>query len=128
PNATHKLVIRRKTDPGGREPWALFMTTHMEMPNVSPIFSIGVHRAIFATRTTNLTFAKGVLTNIYINKTSELEGFSIIPLRVAQAIVRLPTEIVQLRIDDTKRSTDLAAKETELITTLATLNKTAMDN
>ena len=128
PNATHKLVIRRKTDPGGREPWALFMTKHMEMPNVSPIFSIGVYRALFAVRTTNLTFASGVLTNVYINKTSEIEGFSLIPLRVAQAIVRLPTEIVQLRIDDTKRSTDLAARETQLITTLATLNQTTMNN
>lgn len=128
PNATHKLVIRRKADPGGREPWALFTTKHMEMPNVSPIFSIGVYRALFATRTTNLTFAKGVLTNIYINKTSELESFSRIPLRVAQAIVRLPTEIIQLRIDDTTKGSELASKEAELITTLATLNQTTMNN
>jgi hypothetical protein len=128
PNATHKLVIRRKSDPGGREPWALFMTKHVEMPNVSPIFSIGVERALFATRVTELTFANGVLTNIKIDKGSELENFSQIPLALAQAIVKLPTEIVQLRIDDTNNATTLANKQMELASALATLAQTSKDN
>ena len=128
PNATHKLVIRRRGNPGSREPWALFMTKHMEMPNVSPIFSIGVKRALFATRNTELTFANGVLTNIKIDKTSELENFSRIPLALAQAIVRLPTEIVQLRIDDTTNATNLANKEMALSAALAELSKTRADN
>jgi hypothetical protein len=126
PNATHKLVIRRSV--GGRESWALFVTKHVEMPNVSPIFSIGVQRAMFATRNTELTFAQGVLTNIKIDKTSELENFSRIPLALAQAIVRLPTEIVQLRIDDTTNATTLANKQMELAAALANLSKTQAAN
>ena len=128
PNATHKLVIRRKSDPTGREPWALFMTKHMEWPNVSPIFSIGVYRALFTTRLTELKFENGVLTNVSIDKGSELESFSQIPLAVATAIVQLPTEIIQLRINDTKDQTSLASAEMALITTLADLNKTTMNN
>ncbi len=128
PNTTHKLVIRRKSDPTGREPWSLYITKHMEMPNVSPIFSIGVHRAIFTNRETSLTFANGVLTNVRIEKGSELEAFSRIPLEVAQAIVNLPTEIIQLRINDTKGQSELASAQTTLITTLADLNKTTMNN
>ena len=128
PNATHKLVIRRKSDPTGREPWGLFMTKHMEWPNVSPIFSIGVYRALFTSRLTELKFVDGVLTNVSIDKGSELESFSRIPLAVAQAIVKLPTEIIMLRIDDTKNQTSLATAEMTLISTLAELNQTTMNN
>ncbi len=128
PNITHKLVVRRKSDPTGREPWSLYITKHMEMPNVSPIFAIGVHRAIFTNRETSLTFANGVLTNVRIDKGSELEAFSRIPLEIAQVIVKLPTEIIQLRIDDTRGQAELASAQTTLITTLAELNKTTMNN
>lgn len=128
PSATHKLVIRRKNDPTGREPWALLLTKHVEMPNVSPIFSIGVYRALFATRKTELTFASGILTNVKIDKTSELESFSRIPLRIAQAVVNIPTEIIQLRINDVTDQTTLANKQMELIVALATLNKTTAAN
>ncbi len=132
-NATHKLVIRQlairpKSAPGSREPWALFMTKHVEMPNVSPIFSIGVERALFATRTTDLTFADGVLTDIKISKTSELEGFSVIPLQIAQAIARLPTEIIQLRIDDTQNATSLASGQIKLAKALTDLAQTSQVN
>jgi hypothetical protein len=132
-NATHKLVIRQlairpKSAPGSREPWALFMTKHVEMPNVSPIFSIGVERALFATRTTDLTFADGVLTDIKITKTSELEGFSVIPLQIAQAIARLPTEIIQLRIDDTRNASSLASAQIQLANALANLAQVSQAN
>jgi hypothetical protein len=128
PNANHKLVVWRKSNPGSREPWALFLTKNVDMPNVSPIFSIGVQRAFFANRATELTFANGVLTNIKINKTSELENFSKIPLALAQAIVRLPTEIVQLRIDDTTNATTLASKQIDLANALSTLAQTSQAN
>lgn len=127
PNSTHKLVIRRKSDPTGREPWSIVVTKHIEAPNVSPIFSIGVYRALFATRKTELTFANGVLTNVKIEKDSELESFSRIPLRVAQAIVAIPTEVLQLRIRDVTSEQLLASKQAELIATLATLNQTKLD-
>jgi hypothetical protein len=73
-------------------------------------------------------FVDGVLTNVSIDKGSELESFSQIPLAVATAIVRLPTEIIQLRINDTTQQTTLANAEMTLITTLAELNKTVTDN
>jgi hypothetical protein len=123
-NATHKLVIRKKS---GRE-WALLMTKHYEMPNVSPIFAVGVERALFATRTTDLTFVDGVLTDIKVTKTSELEGFSVIPLQVAQAIARLPTEIIQLRIDDTQNAASLASAQIKLAQALASLAQTSQAN
>jgi hypothetical protein len=123
-NATHKLVIRRRS---GRE-WALLLTKHVEMPNVSPIFSIGVERALFATRTTDLTFVDGVLQDIKVAKTSELEGFAEIPLQIAKTIANLPTEIIQLRIDDTQNASSLASAQIKLAQALTDLAQTSQAN
>jgi hypothetical protein len=126
PNATHKLVIRRFV--GGREPWALQLARHVEVPNVSPVFSIGVYRAIFTTRVTELVFANGVLTNVMIKKGSELESFARVPLRLAQAIVDLPTQIIQVRINETSQNTTLAQNEAQLSQALRELADTRGTN
>ena len=54
-----------------------------------------------------------------IDKTSELESFSRIPLRIAQAVVNVPTEIIQLRINDVTDQTTLANRQMDLIVALA---------
>ena len=110
-----KIVILRKTDPSGPEPWALHVSQRVDMPNVSPIFAIGVERAIFAERNTTLTFKDGMLTDVTVTKNSELVGFVSIPLALAKAIVDIPTQIIQVKIADTKSQSTLLNEQGNLI-------------
>lgn len=115
PNIAHKIVVLRKSDPTGRRPWQIYQTKRVEMPNVSPILSIGVERAMFATRKTTLAFNRGVLTDVTIDKGSEVAGFVSIPLNVARAVVRVPGEILTLRITDTSNRIALINAQIGLI-------------
>jgi hypothetical protein len=94
PNQTYNLVVFRRRDPQSGTRWRLFQTKRIEMPNASPIFSVGVDRSAFVTRkTTLLAFDAGVLRDITIEKPSEVLSFVEIPLRVAQVVVAVPAEI-----------------------------------
>ena len=119
PNITYKVVILRRPDPGSRTKWTLFQTKRIDMPNISPVLSIGVERAVFTTRKTTLNFNKGVLTDVAIDKKSELAGFVSIPLAAAKAIVDVPGQIVTLRITDTSNKTALLVAQTQLIEAMA---------
>jgi hypothetical protein len=124
PNIAHKVVILRRRDPGGRAPWTVYQTKQVDMPNISPVLAIGVDRAIFANRKTTLSFSKGVLTDVAINKGSELVGFVQIPLAVAKAIVDVPGQIVTLRLVDTQNKTALLTAQTQLIQAIAAYRQT----
>lgn len=119
PNVPHKIVIMRKADPGGSGKWMLYQTKRVDVPNVSPVLSIGVERAMFTTRKTTLTFNKGVLTDVTIDKGSELVGFVSIPLAVAKAMVDVPGQIVKLRITDTNNQIALLDAQSKLIQSIA---------
>lgn len=62
-----------------------------------------------------------MLTEATIDKKSELVGFVSIPLKVANAILDIPAQIVQLRINRTNARTNLIAAETALIEARAAL-------
>lgn len=122
PNLTYKLVILRRAS--RTTPWTLFIHRTIEMPNISPILSIGVERAMFTQRTTKLTFDHGVLSDVSIHKDSELVGFVKIPLAAAQAIVDLPTQIVQVRINDTNQQASLIQTQSQLLDALKSYQDT----
>lgn len=125
PNAARKIVVMRKTDPGrrGARHWTLYQTRRVEMPNASPVLVIGVDRAAFANRKTTLKFNGGVLTDVTVDKKSELAGFVSIPLVVAQAIVDVPTQIVQVRIADTDNQIALLNAQSQLLDAIANYKK-----
>lgn len=123
PNVSHRVVVLRKNDPDGLEGWSLFQTAQVDMPNVAPILSIGVDRALFATRETDLSFNSGVLTDVSINKTSELAGFVRIPLAVAKAVVAVPAQIIKFRIADATNQTALLNAQGQLANTLAQIRR-----
>lgn len=119
PNMTHKIVILYKKDPNGPGPWTLYQTKRLDMPNVSPVLSIGVERAMFTERQTTLNFNEGILTDVAVNKMSELVGFVSIPLTVAQAIVSIPQQIVTLRITDVNNQAALLNAQNSLLQAVA---------
>jgi len=128
PNMTHKIVILYKKDPNGPGPWTLYQTKRLDMPNVSPVLSIGVERATFTERQTTLNFNLGVLTDVAVNKKSELVGFVSIPLTVAQAIVSLPQQLVTLRITDVNNQTALLNAQNSLLQAVALYQSTVAGN
>jgi hypothetical protein len=128
PNMTHKIVILYKKDPNGPGPWTLYQTKRLDMPNVSPVLSIGVERATFTERQTTLNFNLGVLTDVAVNKKSELVGFVSIPLTVAQAIVSLPQQLVTLRITDVNNQAALLNAQNSLLQAVALYQSTVAGN
>jgi hypothetical protein len=85
------------------------------MPNGAPILTLQIHRAAFVANITNVTFDQGILTEVHIEKPSEVLGFMEIPLAIAKAITSVPAEILQFKIDySTKQQSLSEAKKTQL--------------
>lgn len=124
PNQSYNVSVLRKRDPNGGGRWETYLTRRMEMPNRSPIFGVGVRRALFTHRATSLIFSNGVLDDVKIDKGSEALGFASIPLYLAQTVVQIPTRIVQLQIDTANQRANLIDAQGQLINAWATYNKT----
>jgi hypothetical protein len=74
-----------------------------------------ITRAAFVRKVTNLTFDSGVLTEIHIEKPSEALAFMEIPLTIAKAILSVPAELIQLKINYSSRDKELHdARKAEL--------------
>jgi hypothetical protein len=115
PNISHKVVVMRKSDPEGPGAWVLAETRRIEMPNISPVFSLEIARSFFAQNKTEVTFNNGVLADVRIEKGSELYGFAAIPLALARRVTQIPAEIIKFRIADTEADKQLLEAEVALL-------------
>ena len=122
PKTAHKIVMLRKADPEGSGPWELYLTRRFDLPNVSPVLAIGIERAAFTTRKTTVNFNQGTLTDVAVDKDSEVAGFVTIPLTLAKAIVDVPGQIIKLRLADTQGQAQLVQAQGNLIGALANYN------
>ncbi|MFD2562954.1 hypothetical protein [Aquimarina rubra] len=77
------------------------------LPNNTLNITVPLSRALFAKKTTNIVLVDGLMKENKINKPSEVEGFISIPINLAKAIVSVPGQIFQFKIDNTKRKTEL---------------------
>lgn len=91
------------------------------LPNLELNIQVPITRALFAKKTNNLVFSDGMIKENKIDKPSEVEGFVSIPINLAKAIVSVPGQLFQFRIDNTKRKTEL---EKEILN----LDKAITDN
>jgi hypothetical protein len=88
-------------------PYELFIKTTEEeiidtiiyLPNFSPLMKFAITRPAFVEKITNLTFDKGVLTGIHINKPSELLAGLKIPSDILKSVAGLPLELLQFRVN-----------------------------
>ncbi|MBN9451754.1 MAG: hypothetical protein J0I42_07355 [Bosea sp.] len=115
PLLTHMVTVLRKADPYGRGAWSLHQREAHAFPDLAPVVSIGVERAAFATRTTQLKFDDGVLTDVSVDKKSELLGLSQIPLDFARAVVDIPGQIITLRIIQASQESKLLVAQSDKI-------------
>ena len=81
------------------------------LPSQSRLIKVPISRALFAKKENNLVFTDGMLTENEIKKPSEVEGFISIPINIAKAIISIPAQLFQFRIDNTKKD---YALETEI--------------
>lgn len=88
------------------QPTVLASFTAM-LPNEAPVLGLDVTRAAFVKKVTTVDFDNGVFKEIAIDKPSSTLAFVEIPLSIAKAILSVPAEIVQLKIDTTKSAKDL---------------------
>jgi hypothetical protein len=115
PMATHRVVILHQKS----GVWELYQSKRVEMPNASPVLSIGVQRAMFTKRQTTLAFNNGTLTDVAVDKGSEAEGFVVIPLAVAKALADIPAQIIQVRIADVQSHAALIQAQGNLVNATA---------
>lgn len=69
------------------------------LPNDAPILSFSPKRSPLVQRVTHVTLENGTLKEVSINKPSSVLAGVKIPLRILQAIVALPTELIQLKFN-----------------------------
>ncbi len=103
PRIPYKVFLFLKSD--GK--WKLRKSETIAMENIAPIVSVGIDRTFFAQRKTALVFDQGMLTNVCIFKTSELQKFAEVPLEIVKGVISLPTTIIQLRIINTNNDAQL---------------------
>ena len=82
-------------------------TVIVNLNHQSPIVGINVARRFGVDTVTKITFSDGVPTEISLNKPSEILAAVAIPFKISQAIVKIPAELVQLRINRTDASQKL---------------------
>ena len=88
------------------------------LPSQTRLIKVPISRALFAKKVNNLTFENGMLIENEIKKPSEVEGFISIPINIAKAIVSVPAQLFQFRIDNTKKDNELETEIQKLQNTL----------
>ena len=125
PMLNHRLVVLYNPDPGRTtSSWRVAKTVSVNLPNAAPIFSVGVERAVFAERTTKLTFDDGVLMDVSVQKESELNEFFSIPIRVAELAVSYPAQLLKIRINRTSNTEALLQNQQNHLLALEKLKET----
>jgi hypothetical protein len=115
PRIPYQLFIFSKRNLQARGGWKLTASHPVPIENIAPILSIGVDRTMFAERKTSLVFEEGMLREACQFKGSELEAAAKIPLFVAESVVALPANILQVRIDQTSGMNKLIAAQDNAI-------------
>ena len=93
-------------------------------PNAAPILSMEVKRAAFVSQSYVLSLQQGVPVEVMLNKPSQALALSAFPLNVARALVSLPTNLIQLKIDYSSKSSELLKAKDAQITNLIHLLET----
>lgn len=81
--------------------------TYVSIADPTKLIVIPVERTAFVSRKNNIVFKEGLIKSNSIDKPSSVEGFLSIPIDIAKAIVSIPAEIIQFKINNTTNSTSL---------------------
>jgi hypothetical protein len=89
-------------------------TSIIQIPDFSPVVKIPMKRAPLGKSTYNLSLDRGVLASMTMDRPSAGLEIIKIPLRISEALVKLPTQLIQIKIDYSTKVKELVAKQTEI--------------
>ena len=115
PRLPYDVYLFAKLDRKEHGKWSFRRKATIEIENHAPVISVGVERSLLATRTTVLEFDHGVLTDVRLYKTSELQQVADIVIYAADQLFKLPTNIVKFRIDQFRNEEALKRAEAQLL-------------
>jgi hypothetical protein len=69
------------------------------LPNEAPLMTLDITRPAFIRKVINLTFTNGILTEVHINKPSEILAGLKIPLDIVKAIAAIPKELLTFKVE-----------------------------
>lgn len=72
----------------------------------SKLIILPVERTLFAKQKNVMKFDDGLISYVGIRKPSSAEGFVEIPINIAKSIFGIPSELVKIRIDNSKKKID----------------------
>jgi len=75
------------------------ITKTVYLPNNEPVITIDIARPAFTKAVTNLTFKSGILTEVHLERPSELLAGLEIPLDILKAIAGIPAEMLQFKVN-----------------------------
>jgi hypothetical protein len=118
-NATSCIAVERDQNDGSSTQIAGDLhSAHVALlPNKAPLLRVDVPRGAFATYDNKLVFADGVLTSANYEHQSIVYGLFSALGDLANSIVAIPAQILQLRIDQTNKRNELIQAQTTLIST-----------
>src|SRR3546814_7951437 len=73
------------------------------LPTKAKLVAIPVKRAAVVENTTTIDFEEGTLKQVDISKPSEVLEIVSLPVEILKAIVAIPAELIQLKIDTTNQ-------------------------
>lgn len=88
-------------------------SSYVRVIDVSKLLVLPIKRTAFTKTINTMTIADGVVTSNKIDRESPVKGFVSIPINVAKAIVSIPAQLVQIRINTAKSDKELLDKEKE---------------
>lgn len=89
-----------------------FIAPDFQLPSI-----VTMKRSPFVKVTNDLTLVDGIATSLVQKKPSGALAIANVPLALAEELVKLPTNILELRFNITSKASDILEKEKSIITT-----------
>lgn len=93
----------------------------ISIPNGAPVYALNLKRSPFVTRKNTIELSNGSLKSVVVDKPSEGLAVAQMPVDIARAVISVPAEILQLKIDLLNKEKGLADGQAALIDALKAL-------
>lgn len=96
-------------------------TQIINIPDIQNLAEIDISRASFVKKGVTVDFENGLLKSVELKKPSEMLSVISVPTNILAELFKLPTELVQLKIDTSGKSEELIKAEESLLETQESL-------
>lgn len=85
----------------------------VQVADVSKVLVLPMKRTAFVKTTNEMVISNGIISSNKINRPSPVNGFAQIPVSIAKAIVSIPAQLIQVRINNNTSEKNLLTSEKE---------------